>query len=345
MKSNKIVRTICYFSDNLNTDTIKKINAISKELTEKNYLVQTKRVCSNSTSVYQLEKATDDQEMLFSIGTLDYNSAIKQLKDFYSAREVSFNLDLTSIKIKEKHVRILFDIIKDAPGKTFNFTYVFNNKVSSPYFPSANYTGNGFAIGLQPTDLSEGCFFLDEWLEKMKDAWLEIYMLFKNKLDFLGIDSSVAPLYEEGGSTNKKGSLINFIRRLGLSFSQSATTDTYLKITNFLTEHNPKPIGLCGLMFPCLEDLGLAEEYEKGNFTIERNIYLSLHSGLGVDTYPIGVDEEPDRILSILLLLQGLSSKYKKPLSARFVSDGKTKVGGMTDFKNRYLKDVMVRKL
>ena len=28
----------------------------------------------------------------------------------------------------------------------------------------------------------------------------------------------------------------------------------------------------------------IAEEYEKGNFSIERNVYLSLHSGLGIDT-------------------------------------------------------------
>ena len=80
-------------------------------------------------------------------------------------------------------------------------------------------------------------------------------------------------------------------------------------------------------MFPALEDFELSDEYEKGNFTIERNIYLSLHSGLGIDTYPIGIDEKPERILEILKLLQALSNKYKKSLSARFVSDGKAKSG------------------
>ena len=98
-------------------------------------------------------------------------------------------------------------------------------------------------------------------------------------------------------------------------------------------------------MYPCLEDFELADEYEKGNFSIERNIYLSLHSGLGIDTYPIGIDEKPERVLEILQLLQNLSNKYKKPLSARFVSDGKAKIGEKTDFKNQYLKDVTVRPL
>jgi uncharacterized protein (UPF0210 family) len=123
------------------------------------------------------------------------------------------------------------------------------------------------------------------------------------------------------------------------------TKDLYLKITEFIKNNNPKPIGLCGIMLPCLEDFELAAEYQQGNFTIERNIYLSLHSGLGIDTYPIGIDESPARIFEILCLLHGLSQKYNKPLSARFVSDGRAKIGDMTDLKNQYLKDVVVHPL
>ena len=47
----------------------------------------------------------------------------------------------------------------------------------------------------------------------------------------------------------------------------------------------------------------------------------------------------------ILRLLQGLSRKYGKPLSARFISDGEAKIGEKTDLKNQYLKDVVVRPL
>jgi len=98
-------------------------------------------------------------------------------------------------------------------------------------------------------------------------------------------------------------------------------------------------------MLPCLEDFELAEEYEAGRFSIERNTFLALHSGLGIDTYPIGIDENPKRVLQVLCLLQKLSAKYKKPLSARFVSDGKAKTGEFSDFQNPYLKDVRVRPL
>ena len=139
--------------------------------------------------------------------------------------------------------------------------------------------------------------------------------------------------------------MISFIKKLFTSFDESILTDTYLKITKFIKNENPKSIGLCGLMFPCLEDFELADEYEKGNFSVERNIFLSLHSGLGIDTYPIGIDEDIRKVTNILKTVQGLSNKYKKPLSVRFVSDGKSKIGEKTDFKNQYLKDIVLRKL
>lgn len=98
-------------------------------------------------------------------------------------------------------------------------------------------------------------------------------------------------------------------------------------------------------MLPCLEDFELAEEYEAGNFSIERNIFLSMHCGLGIDTYPIGIDESPERIFEVLRLLHGFSTRYNKPMMARLISDGQAKVGEMTNFRNDFLKDVVVRKL
>ena len=169
--------------------------------------------------------------------------------------------------------------------------------------------------------------------------WQEIFKLFKNEDDFLGIDSSIAPAF------SGKGSLVNFIKRLGYEFNKSITTDIYIKITNFIKINNPKPIGLCGLMLPCLEDFELADEYEKGNFPIERNLFLSLQSGLGIDTYPVGINQNQERLLEVVKLTQKLSNKHNKSLSIRFVSDGKTKIGQQTDFRNEYLKDVVVREL
>ncbi len=229
--------------------------------------------------------------------------------------------------------------MRENPEKMFHFAYVFNNELSSPYFPSSAYKKDGFTIGLQVTDLSQDCSCLEDWLQQIKKTWSEICHIFKDEKDFLGIDSSVAPLFEG------KSSLVNFVKKIHGQFNQSILTNTYLKITKFIKEQNPKPIGLCGIMFPCLEDFELAKEYENGNFGLERNLFLALHSGLGIDTYPIGIDEKIEKILDVLKLVQGLSGKYKKPLSIRFVSDGKAKIGQKTDFKNQYLKDVVVRSI
>ncbi len=334
----KIIRSICLFTDNPSDKSINKINQIADVLSNNDFIIQTKRLCS-PISIKNLNKKINNPEIYLSIGTLKYNKALHQLKDFFDAPNTSFNIDLTKELLNINNIKILFEIIKNKPEKTFNFTYTFNNPPSSPYFPSAQYIRNGFSIGLQPTNLSKGCSSLEEWLNNTKLVWREIYKLFKDDDKFLGIDSSIASLFE------KDGSLVKFIKKINKNFSDSTTTDIYLKITDFIKNENPKPVGLCGLMLPCLEDFVLASEYEKGNFSIERDIYLSLHCGLGVDTYPIGVNEKPGRVLEILNLLQKLSNKYNKPLSARFVSDGEVKIGEKTNFKNQYLKDVKIRPL
>lgn len=340
MDSNKIIRTICYFTDVLDRSIIAKVNGLAEKLTQKGFLIQTKRICTKEKDIKKLEEVIkEDQSFIGGLTTLHFEEFGNYAEDLYASKEIFFSLDLAEEEIQEKHVDILFDMTKRKPEKTFHFAYVFENSASSPFFPSAQYEKNGFAIGFQSTDLSEECNSLQEWLDKSKEVWQEVCQLFQDNNEFLGIDTSVAPF------ATGKSSLVGIVKKLGYDFSRSATTDLYLRITKFIKEENPKPVGLCGLMFPALEDFELADEYEKRNFSIERNIYLSLHSGLGVDTYPIGIDEDPQRVLEVLRLLQGLATKYKKPLSARFVSDGKAKIGDKTDFKNQYLKDVVVRKL
>jgi hypothetical protein len=336
--SNKIIRTICVFTDSPSRETIQRLERLKQKFEGAGFGVQTVRIATNKTDFTQVRRDINDDEVRLSIGSLTLEAAEALLPALHTSHNVNFNIELAQTEITERHVDLLFQIIKGNAANTFNFTYLFNS-VPTPYFPSAIYRENGFAVGLQPTDLAADCNSLQEWLDALKTVWQEIADLMTDESDFLGIDSSIAPLFEG------QSSLVNFIKRLGMSFPASVTTDTYTTITQWIKSQNPNPYGLCGLMMPCLEDFELADEYEKGEFTIERNIFLSLHSGLGIDTYPMGVDESPTRILEILKLLQALSNKYGKPVSARFVSDGRAKIGERTDFKNEYLKDVVVRVL
>jgi uncharacterized protein len=335
----KIIRSLCWFSEYPSIAGISdQLNEIEGKLSENGYLVQTKRVCFSKARVNELNQWGNADSLYLSVGSLSMDSFAEELEDFLHTQNVSLNLDLTD-GVTAHHVDMLLRIIRDAPAKTFQFAYTFHNRPSSPFFPSATFERPGFAIGLQPTDLSEGCLDLSAWLFAMEAVWLELCEILDSNAHFLGIDTSIAPLFRG------ESSLVHFVKEIFGDFSKAVTTDFFIKISTFLSTRNPKPVGLCGLMLPCLEDFELAEEYEAGRFSIERNVFLALHSGLGVDTYPVGIDENPQRILQILCLLQKLSAKYEKPLSARFVSDGKTKIGEVSDFQNPYLKDVKIRPL
>jgi len=335
----KVIRTICLFTNEVTSQEVEKLEGIYRLLKERDFSIQTKRICLNSYNTQIDDKELSDKGILLGLGELAFGELNENFADFLKSENKAINLNLTNENIMTEHIDILFKIIEHKPDNTFRFTYGFNLPASSPYFPSAKFGQNGFSVGLQPTDLSENCKSVAEWLGKIKSVLEEIDLLLKPFDGYLGIDSSIAPLFQ--GSS----SLVNFVKRLGINFSHSATTDIYTTISKFIKGKNPKPIGLCGLMFPCLEDFELAEEYERGNFTIERNIFLSLHSGLGIDTYPIAVNQDKKRVVEILKLLQQLSNKYEKSLSARFVSDGKAHIGEKTDFRNQYLKDVIIQGL
>lgn len=332
---NKIIRTITQFVgdiDKLNLDLLTDTKGV---FISNGYKVQTLRVCHPGNFG---EGDSLPQDVLVSVGRKPLDYITDNFKLFVSSRD-NVNLDLSNVEVQMEHVLLLFRIIQEIPSKTFNFTFTFNNAKSSPYMPSADYEQDGFSVGLQPTDLSESVTSISQWFERMHDVYSEIVNLMKGNNQFLGIDSSIAPLFEN------ESSLINLIKRLNGNFSDSILTSIYTDITNFIKQDNPKPVGLCGLMVPCLEDFELAREYEQGNFSIERNLFLSLHSGLGIDVYPIGVDEDKDKVLNILKLVKALSDKYNKPLSVRFVSDGKAKIGEKTNFNNHYLYDTIVRAL
>ena len=333
----RIVRTLCYFSDAPDAGVTERLRELAARMQQAGYTVQTRRLCGTPAGLPQLDALCGPQ-LPGCLGTLDRDAARDLLDDFLRSRHLSFNLD-PGDAVQEQDIEFLQRLLREAPSRTFQFTYTFNNPHSSPYFPSAHRQRDGFSVGLQPTNLAAGCADLDSWLARLSETWDDLCALLDPEPDFLGLDSSIAPL--AGGDA----SLVGFIRRLHGSFSASTTTDTYLRISSFIKRHNPRPAGLCGIMLPCLEDDELAAEYAAGQFPVERNIYLSLHSGLGVDTYPIGVDEDPQRILDVLRTLHGLSHKHAKPLSARFVSDGRACIGETTDFGNPYLLDVVVRPL
>lgn len=334
----KIIRSLCLFTENPGENSLLRLSYLRKILEEAGFEIQTRRLVTGGKTIKELNHFREDRELFLGAGTLSREQVNTQLEDYLSAGMISFNLEIHD-RVSREDVDILFRLITQKAEKTFLFSYTFSNPVSTPYFPAAHFGRDGFSLGLQPTDLSEGCDSLHTWLYRTREVWYELLSILEDEPDFLGIDSSIAPMYSGDSS------LVHLINRTRGSFEQAVTSDVFVSLSRFIKEENPKPVGLCGIMFPCLEDFLLADEYEKGAFSIERNIFLSLHSGLGIDTYPVGTDEDPERIRQILNLLMALSQKYGKPLSARFISDGKTRIGQKSDFQNKFLKDVVIRPL
>ena len=335
----KIIRSICLFADQITTQEISFLRSISDRLSSSGFSIQTNRMCLPSIQTLIDEQILAQSNLMVGYGVQSWDSFQTNLPSILTMKNKSLTLDLTHERITQKHIEPLFAIIDHNPKNTFHFAFGFNLPPSSPFFPSATFEKKGFSIGLQSTNLSEGCTSLEEWFSAMKKVWVEIDDQLSSVDGYLGIDSSVAPLF------SGKGSLMAFIKKLGFQFSHSVTTDVYTRISAFIKQENPRPIGLCGLMFPCLEDFELAEEYARGNFSIERNLFLSLHSGVGIDTYPIGIDQNKTIVLEIVRLVQQLSNKYHKPLAIRFVSDGKAKIGDQMILENPFLKDVIVQDL
>ncbi|MFI7638479.1 DUF711 family protein [Nonomuraea sp. NPDC049400] len=332
------MRTVCMFSRNPHDDVLRAQQKVERRLSDAGYTIQTRRIVA-PVAMAELARFTDGMDIYPSVGRLSAEEIHRQLDAFYASERMCCHLDLTDEEPTLDHVALLMRFVREAAPKTFYFSYVFSNVPSSPFFPSAAYERPGFSVGLQPTDLAAGCESQEEWFARMRSAWEEIVAALGDMPGFLGIDSSVAPLGSGAGS------LIDFVGKRCGDLRRSLITDFYVRTTTFVKQHNPKPVGLCGLMFPCLEDFELSIEYEKGNFDLATNLYLSMHSGLGIDTYPIGTDEDPEVVLDVLKLLRALSLKYGKPLSARFISDGNAGIGENTDFRNSYLRDVAVRKL
>lgn len=335
----KFVRTITYFTDSPSERTTQRLADLSGRLEGRGYTIQTTRVVSKGKDIGALTDTLGDSGAALSVGTLSLGSAKRQLREFFAAGNTNFNVDLTRADIGPAHVDFFLRVAAEQPSHTFNFNYVFNNPGSTPFFPAANYERRGFAVGLQPTNLARTAASLQDWLNAVRSCWREIDHEFRRDDDFLGIDGSIAP-FSTGPS-----SLVNFVKRLGYTFERSTTSTVYVTTTEFLRTQNPRAIGLNGLMLPCLEDGELTAEYDAGRFPVERNIFLSLHSGLGIDTYPVGLDEDPARMLEVLRLTQALSNKHRKALSVRFASDGRARIGDRTDFRSEYLNDCTIRPL
>ena len=75
MSNNKVIRSICYFTDSLEAGIVKKVEELASRLEIHGYLIQTKRICCQRSTVREINSAYKDPSLYLSVGTLDRDAA------------------------------------------------------------------------------------------------------------------------------------------------------------------------------------------------------------------------------------------------------------------------------
>jgi uncharacterized protein (UPF0210 family) len=234
------------------------------------------------------------------------------------------------------------------------FAAIFNTKPGSPFYPGAFHRGPvSFAVGTENSDLVYRAFaqakdiknagqYLKELLTseftKIEKVGDQLHRALKIK--FGGIDVSIA------SSVKATESIAFAFEKLGLGkFGEPGTLSIAKIITDTLRDLEVKTCGYSGLMFPVLEDYGLARRNKEGMFDLINLLTYSAVCGTGLDTIPLPGNISEKKLFALLLDIASLSQKLNKPLSARLMPVPGKKAGEMTDFKFEYFANSKIMKL
>ena len=145
---------------------------------------------------------------------------------------------------------------------------------------------------------------------------------------YLGIDTSPAP--------GKDRSIAAAIEALTHApFGSAGTLEACASITAALKTVSAATCGYSGLMLPVLEDPLLAQRAGEGRYSVRDLLLYSSVCGTGLDVVPIPGDTSVDSMAALLRDVAAMSSRLRKPLSARlFLVPGK-KVGEMARFTDQ----------
>ena len=252
-----------------------------------------------------------------------------------------------------------------------NFRFCMSNcKGNIPFFPAAkfhsqnlsnqnSYDNVAFALGLENGKLAQDllkktksiasisttfCECMTEALNPVQELCLTLAKNYENA-DYLGIDTSLNPSLDEGGSVAQA---IEFLDEVDC-FGGPGTLGAAAAITTALqTAPGIKKTGYCGLMLPVCEDQRLAELAATNNKGDNRGLeladLLSISSvcGVGIDTVPLAGDVTTKHLTSLLLDVAGLAERWDKSLSCRVLPFEGKKAGQRTDFHSPYMVNTNV---
>lgn len=219
----------------------------------------------------------------------------------------------------------------------------------TPFFPAAYFDqGKAFSIGLESPNLLTEAFHgtlnlqtAGQRLKQHMEAALgpieeQGRALAKNLgWTYLGIDTSPAP-----GLDASIGQAIETLTHA--PFGSPSTLAGCAAITEVLKGLSIETCGYSGLMLPVLEDPVLARRAGEGRYGVSELLLYSSVCGTGLDVVPLPGDT-PVKVLAALVAdVAALSSKYRKPLSARLFPIPGRHAGEKVSFDNPFLTDSIV---
>jgi len=233
----------------------------------------------------------------------------------------------------------------------FRFAAAANVPAGTPFFPVAYHHGSEtVAVGLESPPLLSAAFAgantLAEAKQRLTTA-LESRLrpveqlvrdaARRDERGYGGIDVSPAP-----GKDASIGAAIETLT--GVPFGSASTLAGCAAITDVLKNLKIKTCGYSGLMLPVLEDPVLAQRASEGRFTVRDLLLYSTVCGTGLDVVPVRGDVGADQLAALIADVAALSTKLRKPLSARLFPVPGRKVGEVARFNDSYLTDCVVMK-
>lgn len=238
----------------------------------------------------------------------------------------------------------------------FRFCAAASCKPCIPFFPVAKSCKSlgeglvGFAIGLENGALAQDLLAKSRSIENIRttfgegitavlapvQAIAERVALFE-MISFFGIDTSLNPSLDEGGSVAEAIECLEEVRGVfggpGTLAAAAAITTTLQSLAGI------KSVGYCGLMLPICEDRRLAQiaSFDWQRLQMSNILSISSVCGVGVDTVPIPGDCSEAELSSLILDVAALAGRWNKSLSCRVFPVPGSNTGDMTDFNSPYL--------
>ncbi|MFO8062535.1 MAG: DUF711 family protein [bacterium] len=352
------IRTITVFTDSLydGLDEIFHKAALLRKQAEHIFSpldIQTVRIAlrqhfSHIARAGSINQLGDKYNIPFiSLGMYDKNTHSERIIEIIDKNK---NLSLSYNCSTESDVKECSEIISELACKdsmnNFRFAGSINIEPFTPFFPAA-YAGNGlsFALGFEWGDLLHKTFSENTEMNYLEETLIRVFssierncLVLENEsgIQYRGMDMSLNPSVEETGSI-----AYSYDKVTG-SFGSRLTLALTKGITDILGDIPVEKAGYCGVMFPVLEDRGLAHYWSKGNIDIDKLILYSSVCGCGLDMIPLPGNVSTEDIHRIILDLKAISDRYTKPLSARLLPVKGKDRGAATAFESPYLVNTII---